>query len=279
MKNKVRSFFLLLGVLLVLGGGCVVAYPCISNWFSEYEAEETILNYRATVKNEDAASISDMRKDAEKYNRLLKSDEGVSEADYEDMLAVTDSIGFLEIPKLDIYLPIYHGVEEHSLRRGVGHMPQTSLPVGGKSTHCVLSGHTGLPTAKIFTNLDQMEAGDMFFIHVLDEILAYKVDQILTVLPEDTKDIQIVEGKDYVTLVTCVPYGVNSHRLLVRGERTEYNPETISLRSSEEETEEKRIPFNMMTGGTAAIIIILLIFIFVIVRRNHREKMLKKKED
>ncbi|MDO4307039.1 MAG: class C sortase [Eubacteriales bacterium] len=278
MKNKIRKFFLLVGVLFVLGGGCVVGYPYVSNWISEYEAEEVILDYRSTVKDEDAESLSDMKSEAEKYNRLLNSDEGVSEADYEDMLAITDSIGFLEIPKLDIYLPIYHSVEERALRRGVGHMPQTSLPVGGPSTHCVLSGHTGLPTAKIFTNLDKMEEGDLFFLHVLDETLAYKVDQILTVLPEDTKDIQIEEGKDLVTLVTCVPYGANTHRLLVRGERTEYNPETISLRASEKEPEEKRIPLSMIIGGAAAVVIIVIIMI--VVRRRHTAgKKLKKKED
>lgn len=277
MKSKIRRFFLLVGVLFVLGGGCVVGYPYVSNWISEYEAEAVISDYKSAVEHADEEAITEAKTAAEKYNRLLNSDEGVSEADYEDMLAVTDSIGFLEIPGLDIYLPIYHGVEERALRRGVGHMPQTSLPVGGISTHCVLSGHTGLPTAKIFTNLDRMEEGDLFFIHVLDETLAYKVDQILTVLPEDTKDIQIVEGKDYVTLVTCVPYGVNTYRLLVRGERTDYNPETISLRASLKEPEEEKIPLSMIISGAAAGVMVIII---IVARKRHTAgKKLEKKED
>ena len=131
-------------------------------------------------------------------------------------------MGYLEIPKINVRLAIYHGIGPNALENGCGHIEGTSLPIGGESTHSVISAHRGLPSAKLFTDLDQMEVGDIFYINVLDETLAYKVDQILIVLPEETESLAIEEGKDLVTLVTCTPYGVNSHRLLVRGERTEY---------------------------------------------------------
>ena len=173
-----------------------------------------------------------MWKEAEEYNQSLNSASKASAVSYEDLLSVTDTIGYLEIPKISVYMPIYHGIDAAVLEKGIGHMPETSLPVGGESTHCVLSGHTGLPPAKILTDLTKMEEGDFFYIHVLGKTLAYKVDQIKVVLPEETDDIKIVEGKDYVTLLTCTPYGVNSHRLLVRGERTDYVPDTVSVESS-----------------------------------------------
>ena len=141
-----------------------------------------------------------------------------------DLVDVGESIGFIEIPKIDVYLPIYSGTGEDVLQKGVGHLAESSYPIGGTSTHSVLTGHRGLPSAVLFTDLDKLEEGDVFYLHVLDEVLAYKVDQIKVVLPEETQDIGIVEGKDYCTLVTCTPYAINTHRLLVRGERTEYIP-------------------------------------------------------
>ena len=182
------------------------------------------------------------------------------------MLAATDAIGYLEIPRLQLMLPIYEGTEEDVLARGVGHMEQTSLPVGGASTHCVLAGHTGLPTAKLFTHLDKMKEGDLFYIHELDEILTYKVDRISVVLPDETDALQIEEGKDYVTLLTCIPYGVNSHRLLVRGERTE-NPVTAD---SQEKADK---PVSTVVYAVFVGIILIVFYIwFKRKRRRSNEK-------
>ena len=151
----------------------------------------------------------------------MQGEDGIS---YLDLVDVGESIGFIEIPKIDVYLPIYSGTNEDVLQKGVGHLAESSYPIGGTSTHSVLTGHRGLPSAVLFTDLDKLEEGDVFYLHVLDEVLAYKVDQIKVVLPEETQDIGIVEGKDYCTLVTCTPYAINTHRLLVRGERDRVHP-------------------------------------------------------
>ena len=226
MKNRVKARLPLLFIFYVLMAGIgILTYPMLSDWISVYTAKIEIADYTAALEKEDTSEIEAMLKKAQDYNKALSEGDEESVASYDELLAVTDAIGYLEIPKINVYMPIYHGIDTEVLERGIGHMPDTSLPVGGISTHCVLSGHTGLPAAKILTDLDQMKEGDLFYIHVLNETLAYKVDQIKVVLPEETDDIRIVPGKDYVTLLTCTPYGVNSHRLLVRGERTEYVPE------------------------------------------------------
>ena len=167
-------------------------------------------------------------------------------------------------------LAIYHGLGKDVLEKGVGHVEGTSLPIGGESTHAVLAGHRGLPSAKIFTDLDQMEEGDIFLIHVLDKTLAYKVDQIKTVLPEETSELDTIPGEDHVTLVTCTPYGVNSHRLLVRGIRTDY----VEEETEEEPTMQKLAkidPVKIMLVGLA-VLIILIIIIYLVVRRKSRKK-------
>lgn len=235
MRDRLkRRGFYLAACYLAAAALAVFSYPYLSDWLCRYAADREIAAYEAAVAVEDQETLSEVQERADEYNRLLsgsfQTDQkvlsretgGVSLADYSDLLAVTDAIGYLEIPKLKVYLPIYHGVEKEVLDRGIGHLPDTSLPVGGESTHCVLSGHTGLPSARLLSGLDQMKEGDRFYIHVLDQVLAYEVDQISVVLPEETRALRIEKGKDYVTLLTCTPYGVNSHRLLVRGERTEY---------------------------------------------------------
>lgn len=227
MKRKKRLYLLSFWCLSV--SLTALGYPYVSNWFREYAVEDQIAEYGETVQTESASDLAKAREEADQYNGQLSGDtrkgkQTVSVASYGDILAVTqDIIGYLEIPKIRVYLPIYHGDGEEILEKGVGHVPGSSMPVGGPSTHSILAGHTGLPSARLFTELDQLEEGDLFYIHVLEDILAYKVDQISVVLPEDTEKTQIVKGKDYVTLLTCVPYGVNSHRLLVRGERTAYD--------------------------------------------------------
>ena len=166
----------------------------------------------------------------ERNNAYLLTEE--QKAAYEQLLNVSGLgiMGYIEIPSIDCSLPIYHGTEESVLQIAIGHLEWTSLPVGGESTHCVLSGHRGLPSAKLFTNLDKLQEGDVFLLRVLDEVLTYEVDQILIVEPQETGALRIVEGEDYCTLVTCTPYGINTHRLLVRGHRIENAPEARLVR-------------------------------------------------
>ncbi len=233
----------LFGLLLLIVGAAAAGYPFVRSQILEYQARGEISNYEKAVENESPEQLGGMLEQAKQYNEALQRGDAVSSAAYDDLLAVTDAIGYLEIPKLGIYLPIYHGLEDEVLQKGIGHIPSTSLPVGGPSTHCVLSGHSGLPAARILTELDRLDEGDRFYLHVLDQTLAYAVDQISVVLPDDTSMIQIEEGKDYVTLLTCTPYGINTHRLLVRGERTEYIREdqaiAVHSRSKEEAEQEK----------------------------------------
>ncbi|MCD7834077.1 MAG: class C sortase [Lachnospiraceae bacterium] len=267
MKKRLKQRLPLLFIFLVLAAGvATMGYPVLSNWICEYTASVDIASYNAIVEEQDTSELDAMLEAAVEYNAALSGNSSSdSVADYEDLLTVTDVIGYIEIPKLGVYLPIYHGVEDDVLQKGIGHMPETSLPVGGESTHAVLSGHTGLPAAKLFTDLDQMEEGDMFYIHVLNRILAYQVDQIKIVLPEETDDIRIVEGEDYVTLLTCTPYGVNSHRLLVRGTRVEYTSEVVSVQAPADTTTKQKIPvskilwYGALAGGAVLLLIILLI--------------------
>ncbi|MDO4323375.1 MAG: class C sortase [Lachnospiraceae bacterium] len=268
MNRNVKARLPLLFIFLVLLTGVgAMGYPLVSDWFSVYTAKVEIADYDAAVEEEDVSALEEMLKEAEEYNKALSEGGGkTSVASYDDLLAVTDAIGYLEIPKLGVYMPIYHGTSDEVLQKGIGHMEDTSLPVGGASTHSVLSGHTGLPAAKILTDLDQMEEGDRFYIHVLNRVLAYEVDQIKVVLPEETEDIQIVKGEDYVTLLTCTPYGINSHRLLVRGKRTEYVPEKVSVKPPAKTEPKKMLPLEtilLCTGIAAGAAILLIIFLIL----------------
>lgn len=239
--------FLLLGTALGL-----VSYPFISNYVFENRTDSIV----ETIE-QSAEEITDVEKqaaieDAEKYNDIISNghvelkdpfvDEELDDTagDYHSLLCMTDDgvMGFVKIPSIDVSLPIYHGTSETVLEIGAGHLQGTSLPIGGESTHTVLTGHTGLSNAKLFTDLTELEEGDIFFLTVMGEKLAYKVDQIRVVEPTDTSDLRVEPGKDYCTLLTCTPYGVNSHRLLVRGVRTDYqevaeNPEVFEVKKTE----------------------------------------------
>ena len=213
-------------------GVCVLLYPVVSAIIAKMTESVTISSYQKAVENLSGQQIAKMKADAEKYNRQLSgavlSDPftGTEKLDtgYIKLLNVSEVMGYLEIPKINVYLPIYHGTSAEVLQKGIGHLQNTSLPIGGKSTHAVLSGHRGLPSATLLTNLDQMKKGDVFYIHILDEILAYQVEKIKVVNPDNTADLAIQPGRDLVTLVTCTPYGINTQRLLVRGKRIEYIP-------------------------------------------------------
>ena len=218
-----------IGCVLILGV-CVLLYPVISSILAKMTQTTTISSYQSAVENLTNQEIEKMKADAQKYNQNLYgaalsdpfSGSEKLDTSYVKLLNVGEVMGYIEIPKVKIYLPIYHGTSEEVLQKGVGHLENTSLPVGGASTHAVLSGHRGLPSATLFTDLDQLVKGDVFYIHILDEVLAYEVDQIKVVEPENTSDLAIEKGKDYVTLVTCTPYGINTQRLLIRGTRIEY---------------------------------------------------------
>ena len=233
--------FLLFGIAIAL-----TMYPFISNWLFENKTDSVADAVEQAAQEMDNSEQQAALEAAREYNQVLanghvkltdpfKEDTSQEDlAEYESMLNLMDDgvMGTVEIPVIDVSLPIYHGTSESVLEKGVGHLHGTSLPVGGESTHTVLTGHTGLSKAKLFTDLTEMEEGDIFFLHVMGENLAYEVDQIKVVLPSELDDLKIVPGEDYCTLVTCTPYGVNSHRLLVRGVRTDYqeaveNPETF----------------------------------------------------
>lgn len=235
MKKK-RKISTLLAVLLLIVGLGVLLYPSLSDLYYRWEAEQEIAQYNqvAEATQED---YSDLWAAAEEYNRKLAQGNAFSvaataeeEAKIEQFLNPLGNgmMGYIDIPKINVHLPVYQGIEEQALQAGVGFWPGTSLPTGGPSTHCVLTAHNGLVRAKMFTDLDQLVEGDTFSLSILDRVLTYEVDQILVTEPDEVDALQIVEGQDYVTLYTCTPYGVNTHRLLVRGHRIE-TPENVNL--------------------------------------------------
>ena len=226
MKKKISNIIL---VLIFLTGVSLLVYPTFSDWWNSMHQSRAIAAYQDQVNTLDDSQYEEMLEKAKAYNETLVgkedrynlSDSEVEE--YNSLLDVTGTgiMGYVVIPKINVRLPIYHGTDPAVLEIAIGHIPGTSLPVGGASTHCVLSGHRGLPSAKLFTDIDQLEVGDQFMLEVLGDTLTYEVDQITVVLPDELDDIEIEEGKDLCTLVTCTPYGVNTHRLLVRGHRVE----------------------------------------------------------
>ena len=228
--KKIRVIFC---VIIFMTGLGIASYPFISNMVAQRHASQVVKDYETNVEEMDEEKIDAMKETAKKYNEQLSNVVSVDDENenneqgesYADLLNIGESLGYITIPKIDVNLPIYNGTSQDVLSKGVGHMEQSSYPLGGESTHCVLTGHRGLPSAVLFTDLDKLEIGDEFYLHVLDEILAYKVDQIKVVEPNEFGDLEIIDGKDYCTLVTCTPYAINSHRLLVRGERTEYKGE------------------------------------------------------
>ena len=238
MKKKKGKFISILLVLLLLVGLSLLLYPYVSNYWNSLHQTRAIAAYAEAVAKLDKDQYNEILSAAQAYNAsLLGRDNtqplyGDRKEEYERLLDVSGLgiMGYIEIPCIDCSLPIYHGADESVLQVAVGHMEWSSLPVGGESTHCVLSGHRGLPSAKLFTNLDKLQPGDTFILRVLDETLTYEVDQILIVEPQETGSLRIEEGKDYCTLVTCTPYGINTHRLLVRGHRVDNIEETNTVR-------------------------------------------------
>lgn len=273
MKQKI------IPILIVLAGFLLLSYPFVSNDLFEKNAGSTIESYQKKTVRMDRTMKEKAMDEAKRYNReLLRS--GVQLTDpfkakrfdgnsfnYNSILNMDGSsiIGYLKIPCISVNLPIYHGTSGAVLEHGVGHLAASSLPIGGKDTHAVLTGHTGLSSVKIFTDLTEMKRGDLFFVHILDKKLAYRVDQIAVVEPEDTKKLQIIEGEDHVTLVTCTPYGVNDHRLLIRGVRTIYH-------EKEEHARARRHHSQWMEVYTRAILAgVLIVFILSAARKGYEK--------
>lgn len=267
--RKIKLFDVIRAILLVFFLG-VLLYPTVSDYLGRIHSSKAITSYNDEVKGIDKATKNKMLKEAQEYNQSLVntklydpfSTTGKPSEEYMNLLNVSSDgmMAYLQIPKIDVKLPIYHSTNNGVLQKGVGHMEGSSLPIGGTSTHAVLSGHRGLPNSKLFTDLDKMKVGDIFYISVLGDTLAYEVDQIKTVLPSQTDDIEIVDDEDYVTLVTCTPYSVNTHRLLVRGKRTYYK-EAIK-KTPNEVNNGIHIPYEVKLAFLSFIIIGIIIFIW-----------------
>lgn len=233
-----KSVFLKIAtIILLIAGVCLLFYPAINNIIFVYNQNQIINDYNSQIIDLDTQVVNDITKKAQQYNDTLAQASVEQSAEkeveivsgnlaYSELLNIKDEqMGYIVIPKISLNQPVYHGTSDEVLDRGIGHMENTSLPIGGKNTHSVLTGHSGIPGMMLFTDLEKMEIGDKFYLKVLDKVLAYEVDSINVVLPNVTENFRIVEGEDLVTLVTCTPYGVNTHRLLVRGSRVEYNGE------------------------------------------------------
>ncbi|QEL79333.1 class C sortase [Bacillus sp. JAS24-2] len=255
---------LVLGGIFLFGLG-IFLYPTISNWLATRAHYSEISSYDKKIKALQKKEVERREKEAAEYNKQVQtsaktftdpfSEKKSNHQAYADVLNLGDVMGYIEISKINIKLPIYQGTSEEVLGRGIGHLDFSSLPVGGESTHTILTGHRGLPSAKLFTDLDKLSKGDLFYIHSLDKVLAYKVDQIKVVLPHETDDLQIVQKKDYTTLITCTPYGVNTNRLLVRGVRVELN-----------EKEKQKVSTEIFIFNKWTVIVpILLLCVFLVV--------------
>ncbi len=271
MKKRLPTMIL---ILVFLTGLSLLLYPTVSDWWNSFHQSRAIANYARDIENLDNALYEDFLADAEAYNqsllgksnRFTLSAEGTEE--YNALLDITGTgiMGYIEIPEIKVSLPIYHGTGDAVLSIAVGHIEGSSLPVGGEGTHCVLSGHRGLPSAKLFSNLDRLAEGDLFLIRTLDETLTYEVDQIHIVEPQEISDLAIEKGKDYCTLVTCTPYGINTHRLLVRGHRIENAAEAQAVRITSDALQIDPI----LVAPMVALPIILLLLIWVFVRSGKK---------
>ena len=282
MKKKNNNWTTAFLVLLLLAGVSLLLYPSLSDYWNSMHQTRAIASYAETVSQLDTAQYDEMWKGAQDYNRSLAQRETAfaltdeQKAAYESLLDVSGLgvMGYIEIPEIDCSLPIYHGTEESVLQVAVGHLEWSNLPVGGEGTHCVLSGHRGLPSAKLFTNLDKLAVGDTFLLRVLDEVLTYEVDQILIVEPEQVDALGIVPGEDYCTLVTCTPYGINTHRLLVRGHRVENTPEAARMHVTADATQ-----FDPLLVAPVLAIPVLLLLLMILLVPKRRRKSREDKND
>lgn len=266
MKGKMTNILL---ILILIAGLSLLIYPSFSDYWNSFTQSKVIVDYTKQIENLDTEKYDRIISEAVAYNEsllgrrnpYLLSDEQKKE--YYELLDITGIgiMGYIEIPTISVTIPIYHGTSEAVLQIAVGHLDWTSLPVGGESTHCVLSGHRGLPSAKLFTDLDKLVVGDVFVLRVLDEVLTYEVDQILIVEPDETDELLIEEGKDYCTLVTCTPYGINTHRILLRGHRIENVEEAKIIKVTSEAAQIE--PLIVAPIVAAPILLVLFIMLMM----------------
>lgn len=285
MRSKIKITIAFL--MLIVGIG-IMLYPIVSRYYSQNTQMEAVQYYTNNVDSMDKDDVKSEFKKAKTYNENLSGAEihdpfvpnsgYVLPDNYNDVLNISNGImGNIEIPKIDINVPIYHGTSEVVLAKGIGHIRETSLPIGGKSCHSVLCGHRGLSNAKLFTDLNKLKINDEFYINILDEKHVYKVDQIKVVEPGDTHDMRIIKGKDYITLLTCTPYGINSHRLLIRGQR-DMDKETELLKIKNEDQINKNTT-SIDSNKTSIIIyfpIIIIILIIVFILYLFIKRIIKK---
>lgn len=274
--HKLKRNALVIGLLLI--GLLILFYPAYSNLFNQMRAHKTVVNYHETVDKKSNSTRKLELAKAREYNLRLIGEKvpesfakriGIKhDAEYEGVLNPSGNgmIGVISIPSIDVELPIYHYTTKEILQKGAGHLFGSSLPVGGENTHSVITAHRGLPSAKMFTDLDEVKIGDNFFIEVLDQKIAYKVDKIKTVKPEDTKDMKITEGEDFVTLVTCTPYGQNTHRLLVRGHRIPYK-----IGDENKEKVHHKIPWAHIFCILLGIFIAIGLYLMAVILRRKRQ--------
>ena len=292
---KSEKILLIIAVIFIIVGTGIFLYPSISNYFAEKNHVEAIRNYDKIVAGIEEDSIKEEKEKAQTYNENLSGDPvhdpfvlGSGYAlpeNYKEVLNLSEDgiMGYIQVPKISVDLPIYHGTSEEVLEKGVGHIQNTSVPIGGSSTHSVLTGHTGLPNAELFTRLDELVVGDVFYIHILNERLAYKVYEIKVVLPDNIDELRITSGEDLVTLVTCTPYGVNSHRLLVKAERvedyienngntTEASNNSNTINNVETKKTNKQYYLTGIQIGTVILIIVLIttLIVGIIIKRSKK---------
>lgn len=264
MKTKLMRILIILIFILGLG---ILLYPIVSNLFMSVFQTTAIQEYNYTVEQMEQERIEEILSEARVYNKQFKNTivvdpfsqeaENNVNSEYNEVLNIDGTMGYIEIPKIEVNLPIFHGVSEEVLKRGVGHIETTPLPIGGEGNHSVLSAHRGLPSAKLFTDLDKLEIGDIFTIKMLTEILVYEIDQIKVVEPTDTQYLQSEYGEDYITLITCTPYAVNTHRLLVRGKRIDTDKYLATINNNELDNEKE--------SSNYLFILIIVVFVILIV--------------
>ena len=266
-QGRKKKAVKLLFIIIILTGILILLYPTVSNYIAEKQQENVIVGYNTKISETEQDVLEREWERAKEYNRNPEN--------YKHVLNIRGDgvMGYISIPEIDVNIPIYHSATESSLNKGIGHVEQTGLPIGGKGNHPVLTGHRGLPNAQLFTRLDEMEIGDLFFIYVLDKTLAYSVDQIKVVLPKEVEKIKAQRNRDIVTLVTCTPYGINSHRLLVRGTRIENVRPPLYVT-----TEAFQIDSLLATPAVAAPILFVLFIVLMVKYRKPTGKKYKVEE-
>lgn len=281
MRRKLSNILLTLAFVVGIG---LIVYPSFSDWWNSFHQTRAIAGYASAVANMDEKQFDSMWAEAEAFNEYLAGKSGrfnLTEEElktYNDILDVTGTgiMGYIDIPSIKVSLPIYHGTDEAVLQIAIGHIEGTSFPVGGEGSHCAVSGHRGLPSAKLFTDIDQLQEGDKFLLQVLDRTLTYEVDQIRIVLPQELQDLEIDPDQDYVTLITCTPYGVNTHRLLVRGHRVD-NDNTDATRITADAMRFE--PVIVAPLVAAPILFVLLIILLISTSRWNRERKAHRSKD